>query len=122
MDKRQVLAVISEIEKEFGKFPHDFFRLLSDSEIKHYDYDSENQTWSFIKEETWHNIDMTKYVLWATTDNGDLMWWNGERVIAMSPRDFEFMSIKMRPINFIREITSGTITGIFPHDLLFENA
>ncbi|MCW8930750.1 MAG: hypothetical protein OQL19_10975 [Gammaproteobacteria bacterium] len=122
MEKAEVTAVIEKIEKEFGLFPYDFFRLLTDCENKGFDYESENKTWGYIKDEGWHDLNMDNYILWATTDNADLIWWNGERVIAMSPRSSEYMSIKIRPLNFIREISRGTITGIFPHDLWQENS
>lgn len=122
MEKQKVIEAVKEIEKEFGKSPFDFFNLLLDDDCEIFDYDLENKRWSHVKKDDWHDLNMEKYILWATTDNADLIWWNGERIIAMNPRSFQFMSLNIRPLNFIKEIPRGTITGIFPHDLWEKNA
>ncbi|NYZ70400.1 hypothetical protein H0A36_30780 [Endozoicomonas sp. SM1973] len=120
MEKINVLNENLRIKEEFGIFPHDFFRILLENDT-HFDFDRENADWDYIKDETWHDLNMKDYVLWATTDNCDLLWWNGNRVIAMSPRSYQFMSLQISPLKFIKEIPRGTITGIFPNDLWNNN-
>ncbi len=119
---QNILEHTKKIISEFGLYPYDFFRILSESETPHLDIHLENDQWKHIKDEEWHDLEMSEYVLWATSDNCDLIWWNGERVVAMNPRSFEFMSLKIKPLNFMKEIPRGSITGIFPQDLWSKNA
>lgn len=112
---------LKELVEEFGTYPYDFFNILQNSDNPNLDLDTQNKQWEFIKEEAWHNLDMKDYLLWSVSDNGDLLWWNGEQTIAMNHRAGEFMSMPVQPGQFIRLIGMGNVTGIFPSSLWDEN-
>jgi len=108
--------------EEYGPYPYEFFNILTTTENDNLCLESQNAQWSELKRESWHSLNLESYNLWAISDNGDLLWWNGEQTIAMNPRDQEFMSLHVNPKQFIRLIGMGKVTGIFPNDLWSENA
>lgn len=108
---------IRKVIQEFGVNPMEFFWILHDSNNNHINFEKQNEAWAFIKSETWHSLNLTNYYLWAISDNGDLLWWNGKQVIAMAPKDSEFMSIPVRPLQFISLLKSGHSFSLFPDDL-----
>ena len=117
MNKEEIKKELEELTGEFGNYPYGFFNILNSSNNPNIDFDTQNKGWESIKTEKWHSIDLSHYLLWAISDNGDLLWWNGEQTIAMNPRACEFMSLPVRPKQFMRLIGMGKVTGIFPPDL-----
>jgi hypothetical protein len=118
MNMMDVKHEIEALIAEFGGNPFGFLWVLRDSENENLDFAKQNERWAFIKTESWHSLDLADYQLWAVSDNGDLIWWNGDRVIAMAPRDREFVSTPVRPSQFLRLLKSGKNFTIFPEDLL----
>ena len=121
MNKEEIAKELKELVDEFGVYPYDFFNILQDATNPNLDFATQNKEWEFIKEENWHDLKLDAYVLWAVSDNGDLLWWNGEQTVAMAPRASEFMSMPVRPRQFIKLVGTGKVTGIFPPDLWDEN-
>lgn len=121
MKKEELTKELKELVDEFGTYPYDFFNILQNSDNPNLDIDIQNKQWEFVKGETWHSLNLSGYLLWAVSDNGDLLWWNGAQTIAMNHRASEFMSIPVRPRQFIRLIGMGKVTGIFPSSLWDEN-
>ncbi len=117
MNKKDVLEEIRKTIKEFGIYPMDFFNILHETENPNINFDKQNRINEDIKSEKWHSLILDEYFLWSITDNGDLIWWNGEQTIAMTPRDFEYMSLPVNPLQFIRLVGMGKVIGIFPKDL-----
>ncbi|MFT5104298.1 MAG: hypothetical protein ACI86C_001962 [Candidatus Latescibacterota bacterium] len=122
MNDKCVESELSDLIEEYGINPYEFFHILLKSENPNLDFAIQNNHWAFIKNESWHSLNMIDYRLWSISDNGDLLWWNGEQVIAMYPRNFEFMSLNVSPKQFIRLVGIGKVTGIFPEDLWNKNA
>ena len=112
--RRELVRVI----ETFGGNPLEFFWILHDSENPNLDFMNQNEVWAAIKDEPWHCLDLSDYQLWAISDNGDLMWWNGQQTVARRPRDCEFISVPVGPLQFMRLLVSGTFGGFFPDDLL----
>jgi hypothetical protein len=104
------------LHKQFGSHPMSFFWILGESANENLDFKKQNDRWAYIKDESWHSLDLTKFQLWAISDNGDLLWWNGdEQTIAMRPRDMRFISLATRPSRFIGALASGKTTfAYFP--------
>ncbi len=117
MNKEKIQIEIRELIKEFGKYPFQFFTILSDSENPNVDFAVQNKLWAFLKNEEWHSLAMSNYYLWAISDNGDLLWWNGVQTIAMAPRDNEFFSTPVSPTQFIKLVGLKKVGSIFPDDL-----
>jgi len=105
------------IIQQFGQNPLGFFWILHKSENENLDFEKMNERWAFIKNESWHSLNMASYALWAISDNGDLLWWNSEQTVAMRPRDYEFISLAVAPSQFIRLLASGVTHSFFPKDL-----
>ena len=122
MKKEEIAKELESLTEEYGGYPYQFFTILCSSENPNVDFETQNQEWEFIKNEKWHSLNLGGYLLWSVSDNGDLLWWNGEQTIAMNPRASEFMSLPVRPKQFIRLIGMGKVTGIFPSDLWRKNA
>ena len=122
MNTKEITNELSALTEEYGTYPYNFFNILQSSKNPNLDFETQNREWEFVKNEEWHNIDLSKYLLWAVSDNGDLLWWNGAQTIAMNPRASEFMSMPVAPKQFIQLIGMGKVTGIFPNDLWDENA
>jgi hypothetical protein len=118
MNEMDIKQEINGIIKEFGGNPFGFFWILHDSPNENVDFAIQNKKWAIIKSDTWHSLDLNEYQLWAISDNGDLLWWNGNQVIAMAPRDMEFLSAHIRPSQFIRLLQVGKRFALFPDDLL----
>jgi hypothetical protein len=114
-DIRRELAAVIE---SFGANPLRFFWILHDSENPNLDFRSRNAAWADLKDETWHSLHLRDYQLWAISDNGDLLWWNGEQTVVMRPRDSEFISMAISPVQFMRLLVSGKLRGYFPEGLL----
>jgi len=121
MNTDKITKELSELTEEYGSYPYNFFNILQRSSNPNLDFEAQNKEWEFIKKEEWHNLDLNNYSLWSISDNGDLLWWNGVQTIAMNPRAGEFMSMPVRPKQFIKLIGMGKVTGIFPSDLWDEN-
>lgn len=122
MNCHDIKPALIEVIEEFGENPYNFFHILRESDDRNVDLIAQNEINEDIKSESWHSIRMDGYVLWAITDNGDCLWWNGEQTIAMCPRDFEFMSVPVVPRQFIRLVGLGKITGIFPEEIWEDNS
>ena len=122
MRREEISKELESLAEEFGGYPYQFFTILCSSDNPNVDFETQNQEWGFIKNETWHSLNLDDYFLWSVSDNGDLLWWNGEQTIAMNPRASEFMSLPVRPKQFIRLVGMGKVTGIFPSDLWEQNA
>jgi hypothetical protein len=117
MIPNQVQKEIDTLIEEFGENPMQFFWILHESPNENLDFQKQNEVWALIKAETWHSLDLSHYWLWAISDNGDLLWWNGDRTIAMHPRDGDFISEPGSPSQFIRLLVSGRSCSFFPDDL-----
>lgn len=53
-------------------------------------------------------------MLWSISDNGDLLWWNGEQTIAMNPRDGTYLSEPVSQRGFIRLVGLNKVGRLFP--------
>ncbi|CAG0949683.1 hypothetical protein MTYP_00118 [Methylophilaceae bacterium] len=113
---------IQQLINEFGVRPYDFFTILSNSENPNIDIIQQNAQWADVKAEAWHSLNLSSYYVWAISDNGDLLWWNGSQTIAMNPRDSLFVSEPVNPRQFIRLVRMGKIGQIFPKSLEVNNA
>jgi len=122
MNKEEVTKELSAISAEFGYYPYGFFNILHNSDNPNLDFDEQNKGWEFVKNEDWHNLDLSNYLLWSISDNGDLLWWNGSQTVALNPRGSEFISVPVNPKQFIRLVGMGKIGNIFPSQLWEENA
>ena len=118
MSEMHIKREIDVLIEEFGTNPLGFFWILHDSRNENVDFATQNKKCAIIKYETWHSLDLAEYQLWAISDNGDLLWWNGNQVVVMAPRDRAFVSTPMRPSQFIRLLKSGQTFSVFPDDLL----
>jgi hypothetical protein len=121
MELREIHIEIDSVLAEFGERPYDFFTILTDSEDPNIDLQNQNSKREFVKAETWHSLDLSAYVLWAISDNGDLLWWNGSQTIAMAHRDSTFVSEPVGPKQFIRLIGMGKVGQIFPDLIVGRN-
>ncbi|WP_154662548.1 hypothetical protein [Solimonas flava] len=117
MKAEAIKAEAASVIRQFGANPLGFFWVLHDSENENLDFEKQNERWAFVKSESWHSLNMAAYSLWAISDNGDLLWWNGEQTVAMRPRDYEFISRAVAPSQFIRLLVSGVEHSFFPKDL-----
>ena len=122
VDRETINRELESVIKEYGVYPFKYFNILLSSENPNIDFDKQNEGWSFVKNEKWHSLDMSNYVLWCISDNGDLLWWNGDQIIAMNPRASEYMSLPVGPAKFIDLVGIGKVTGIFPSQLWEKNA
>ena len=122
MNKETITKVLESLSKEIGDYPYNFFNILHRSSNPNIDLEKQNISWEFIKTEKWHSLDLNNYLLWSISDNGDLLWWNGEQIIAMNPRASEYISVPVEPKQFIRLVGMGKIVGIFPPDLWKKNS
>ena len=122
MNCTDIKPFLAEVIEEFGENPYGFFNILRDSDNPVIDIFKANESLESLKSEEWHSLKMKEYTLWAISDNGDCLWWNGEQTVAMNPRSFEFMSLPVQPKQFIRLIGMGKVTGIFPEQLWCKNA
>ena len=114
MDTASLTRELQALVAEHKGRPYGFFTILGDSENPDEDLSAQNEAWSYIKKETWHSLDLANYFLWGISDNGDLLWWNGEQTIAMNPRDSVLVSEPVAPRQFIRLVGMGKIGRIFP--------
>lgn len=103
--------------REFGPNPMNFFWILNESENRNLDSRTQNEQWAFVKAERWHDLNLEGYAIWAISDNGDLLWWNGARVIVMSPRTRDFFSIRASPSQLLRRLQTQGRPEFFPSDL-----
>ncbi|MGL6213592.1 hypothetical protein [Billgrantia desiderata] len=117
MDVASVRAELERVVAEYGEQPYQFFWILTKSDNPNLDLQSQNAGWGFVKEETWHSLDLAEYVLWSVSDNGDLLWWNGEQTIAMNPRDSQYVSEPVGPLQFLRLVGLGKVGRIFPAEI-----
>lgn len=117
MDPVTMEAELKRVIAEHGERPFGFFSILQASGNPNLDLQAQNKGWEFIKLETWHSLDLTTYILWAISDNGDLLWWNGEQTIAMNPRDATYISEPVSPSLFIRLARLGKVGRPFPTGL-----
>ena len=117
MTQAEIQQELAGLIKEFDLNPLHFFWILHDSDNENLDFRNKNIEWAFVKSESWHNLDLADYQLWAISDNGDLLWWNGEQTVAMRPRDQEFISTPARPSQFVRLLASGRAYSYFPKEL-----
>ena len=122
MDLVEIQSELTSIIEEYGAYPYEFFNILHNSENVNLDLEKQNELWGDFKIEDWHDLNLEKYLLWSISDNGDLLWWNGEQVVAANPRAFEFISLPVPPKQFIKLIGLGKVTGIFPNELWQQNA
>lgn len=118
MKKEIIEKELKELVEEFGDYPYEFFTILLKSDNPNIDFDSQNKNWEFVKDETWHSIDLSSYILWSISDNGDLLWWNGQQTILMDHRGSEFLSTPVNPHQFIRLVGLKKFVGILPDDLV----
>ena len=117
MNKIDIKNELKEITKEFGDYPYQFFTILMKSDDPNVDFETQNKVWESERKEKWHSLDLSNYLLWSITDNGDLLWWNGEQTILMSPRVSEFLSIPVRPMQFMKLVGLKRVGRILPDDL-----
>ncbi len=117
MDMITIEKELGELVIEYGERPYDFFSILVPSAIPNMDIQTQNERWEFVKSESWHGLDLSGYLLWAISDNGDLLWWNGSQTIAMDHRSSRFVSEPTRPRQFMRLVGMGKIGRIFPKSI-----
>ena len=117
MDIHALNTELQELVAEFGSRPYGFFTILGLTDEPRLDLRAQNSQWGFIKEEKWHSLDLSNYFLWCISDNGDLLWWNGEQTIAMDPRGSAFVSEPVQPRQFIRLVGMGNVGQIFPRSI-----
>ncbi|MEM8599430.1 MAG: hypothetical protein AAGF99_05890 [Bacteroidota bacterium] len=113
-----VRAEIREVVAVHGTYPLRFFSILDSSGSPSLDFETRNAEYDYIRAETWHSLDLSDYRLWAYSDNADLLWWNGDQTILMDYRGSAFISIGVRPSQFIRLVAMGKYASFFPQDLL----
>ena len=118
MDFATLNAELRELVAEFGNRPYNFFTILGQPGEPDLDLRIHNERWEFIKSETWHCLDLSQYLLWSGSDNGDLLWWNGEQTIAMDHRSATFISEPVGPRQFIRLVGLDKVGRIFPDSLI----
>lgn len=121
MDLAKLQNELNSIIEEYGTYPYEFFNILHNSENANLDLQTQNELWSDLKQQEWHDLNLTRYVLWAISDNGDVLWWNGVQTVAINPRAQEFMSLAVSPQQFIKLVKLGKVTGIFPKELWESN-
>jgi hypothetical protein len=114
MDIETLHGRLQTLVAELGTKPYGFFAILGVPGDDRLDLRAQNQRWDFIRSETWHSLDLSTYLVWAISDNGDLLWWNGDRTIAMDPRSTTFISEPVDPRQFIRLAGMGKLGKIFP--------
>ena len=114
MDAQGLQSELHELVSEFGMRPYAFFTILGSSDEPNLDLSTQNERWAFVKAETWHSLGLSAYVLWSISDNGDLLWWNGDQTIAMDHRASTFVSEPVAPRQFIRLAGMGKIGNAFP--------
>jgi hypothetical protein len=114
MDVDGLQSELQELVSEFGRRPYAFFTILGSSDESGLDLYKQNERWAFVKSETWHSLDLSAYVLWSVSDNGDLLWWDGSQTIAMDHRASMFVSEPVAPRQFIRLAGMGKIGKVFP--------
>ncbi len=117
MDKSKIRNEISVISESHGVYVFDFINLL----VKDL-FESENKEYSFIKSESWHNLNLEAYDLWAVSDNGDYFWWNGSQTVVMNPRSSKFISLPSTPRSLIKAISKGYDCCMLPEGLGNQNA
>lgn len=110
----EVKAELEAVLQDFGARPYGFFSILDDSDNPNLNLRKQNTDWDFIKSECWHSLDLSSYMLWSISDNGDLLWWNGEQTIAMNPRDGTYLSEPVSPRVFIRLVGLNKVGRLFP--------
>ena len=109
-----------EIEKvidEFSDNPLDFFWILTDSDNDNINFYKQNDKVKNIRNDDWHSLNLDGYDLWAISDNGDYLWWNGRQTIGMNPRSMNLVSQCISPVQFLRLAQMGNFSSIFPSDL-----
>lgn len=114
METPKVKAELEAVCQDFGARPYGFFSILDDSDNPNLNLRKQNIGWDFIKSERWHSLDLSSYILWSISDNGDLLWWNGEQTIAMNPRDGTYLSEPVSPRGFIRLVGLNKVGRLFP--------
>ncbi len=122
MDIQTLHLELQGLVAEFGERPFDFFTILGQSNESNLNLRAQNEQWGFVKSETWHSLDLSNYLLWSISDNGDLLWWNGDQTIAMDHRSSTFVSEPVAPRQFIRLAGMGKIGQIFPSLVLASGA
>lgn len=118
MKRETIFCELTKCHSEFGDRPFDFFRLLKPNSGEQLDFDLENTSWMSVKSDNWHSLDLSGYVLWATSDNADLLWWNGSFVISMNPRAREYAFVNLNPNMFLKQLQDGLKLHVYPDDLL----
>lgn len=118
MDSEAIKLEISKAEEAHGINPLGFFWLLTDSQNPNLNFQVQNERGNDLKKENWHNLDLSNYWLYAISDNGDFLWYNGHQTVAMNPRSQMFVSISSPPAQFIRLVRLGKATNLFPEDLV----
>lgn len=111
---------VNEAIASFGLYPFDYFRLLDKSDNPNLYFSAMNQSTEFIKFESWHSLKLATYYLWATTDNGEYIWYDGHQIIAMNARDHMFISVLATPRQFLTMVKRGSHFDLFPSDLVVQ--
>ena len=117
MNKERITEAIDIAISEFGANPFEFFWILTKSENPNLDFEEQNKGWSFVKSEDWHSLNLEKFYLWAISDNGDLLWWDGQETILMNPRDNAYLSEPASPKQFLNLVKLNKVGKIIPDDL-----
>ena len=118
MNYPQIKIALEELIKNWSVYPFEFFNILHDPSNHDFTIENENENWDFVKSEEWHNLNLDGFILWATSDNGHLLYWNGQQILMLMPRDFEFHSLASSNLNtFLNCIKTGNNFGLFPDNL-----
>ena len=118
IEKRKVLSQIEKIVEVYGDRPLDYFCMLVDGDHKVLSFDLQNSLSEELKLEAWHSLNLENYWMWALSDNGEYLFWDGQQVVILNSRSFKFLSVHMPPFNLIRNLIAGIRIDIFPEDLL----
>ena len=113
-----VRVAIREVEAAFGSNPLGYFWLLQLTGGDHLDYDAVNRLHDNVRNKSWHSLRLHDYRVWALSDNGDMLWWNGDQTIAMDGRAREFVSVAVRPLQFMKLVSERRYSQLFPDELL----
>ena len=122
IEKSEVIEELEKLTADYGSNPLEYFHILVDKPHKVLNFDLQNKLCSDLKSESWHGLNLNAYWMWALTDNGEYLFWDGQQMILMEPKDFSFTSLHTSPFRFMRNLMSGRNIEVLPAGLVSSSA